>query len=540
MSTSYNLADLFELIVDTVPDKEALVCGNTRHTFAQLDARANQLAHVFAARGIGAGDHIGLHLFNSAEFCEVMLAAMKIRAVPININYRYVAGELAYLFDNADLVALVHQREFGPVVADAAARVSTLKHFFYVEDGSGGILAGLDAVNLEAVIETGSPERDFETRSPKDHYLIYTGGTTGMPRGVVWEHDQLLFAGLQGANPGDDDITSPEQLGEILAAGREPMHIQPAAPLIHGAAQFATWIAWFTGGKVVLSTGRSFDARENARLIGVEGTHVINLVGDAMAAPFAKVLLEEGAEWDTSTVIAVSSAGAILSRHIKEELEKALPYAMILNNLGASETGHQGTAIDMGDGGRPRFFMIGDSTKVLDDDLNLVEPGSGIIGRIARRGPMPIGYYKDPEKTARTFFIDRDGTRWVIPGDLGIPEDDGTITLLGRGAICINTGGEKVFPEEVEEALKSHPGVEDAVVVGIPDERWGERVTALVQLEDGVDLDTVLQHCRTKVAGYKTPRQMWAVRRVHRHPSGKPEYAWAKDTAIELSGTEGS
>jgi len=528
----FNIADLLECVVDTVPERTAVVCGDRRLSYAELDAQANRLAHHLLAQGIGSGDHVGMHLHNSVEYIVGMLATLKIRAVPININYRYVEEELKYLFDNADLVAVIHQKSFSAVVSAAAAQLPRLETFIHVEDGSEA-LKSHPSVDFEAALAAGKEERGFGPRSSDDQYIIYTGGTTGMPRGVMWRHEDLFFAGLQGGRPGGESIERPEELAEVLREGGG-LNIHPAAPLIHGAAQLASWICMFAGGTVGLVPGRSFDPESSCRLISDEEMNVINLVGDAMARPFAEEL--DRGDYDTSMLVALSSAGAILSDVVKDLLEENLPDAMILNNYGSSETGHQGTAISR-KGGQPRFFMHGDCTTVLDDEMKRVEAGSGVIGKLARTGNIPLGYYGDPEKTARTFPV-VDGVRYVIPGDMALLEEDGSVTLLGRGAVCINTGGEKVYPEEVEEAFKSHPAVMDVVVVGIPDERWGERVTALVELRQGVEaeLSSLEEHVRGKVAGYKTPRQIHVIPSVERHPSGKPDYRWARETSIELCG----
>jgi acyl-CoA synthetase (AMP-forming)/AMP-acid ligase II len=534
----FNIADLIESVTDALPENRALIVGDEAWTYADLEAQANRFASFLRARGVEAGDHVGLHMYNGAPFVVAMLGTLKLRAVPININYRYVEHELRYLFDNADLSVLVYQQGLGDLVAGALDAIPQRKLVLACEDDSGAPLVD-GAVPLSEALAAGNPARDFGARSGKDRYIIYTGGTTGMPRGVIWEQEDLIFAGLQGANPGDEPLASPEALGDLLRAGRDPLHIHPAAPLIHGSAQFASWISMFTGGAVGLVAGRSFDPVATCKLIAEHGMNVINLVGDAMAIPLADELARHS--YGTDSVVAVASAGAILSDSTKEALERVLPNAMILNNFGASETGHQGTAVS-GTGGRPRFYMHGENTAVLDEDLEPVAAGSGQIGMLARKGHVPVGYYGDEEKTARTFKVDRHGTRWVLPGDLATLEEDGCITLLGRGAVCINTGGEKVFPEEVEEALKAHEDVLDAVVVGVPDPRWGERVAAVVQLrpERSVAIDAVLGHCRERVAGYKVPRVVHLVEAIDRHPSGKPDYRWAKELVLARSTEPGS
>jgi acyl-CoA synthetase (AMP-forming)/AMP-acid ligase II len=517
-----------------VPDRTALVAGSRRLTYAELDERTDRLASALASRGIGKDDHVGLQLYNDAPFVESMIAAFKLRAVPININYRYVGEELRFLYENADLKAVVFQRELGPLVGEVAPGVKTIHTLVSVEDGSGAppVKGGVDYETLLAAPTRGS----FGPRSGEDLYVIYTGGTTGMPRGVMWRHQDVFYAGLQGGNPGGTPLESAEQVAPNAAKQSMPMTILPAAPLIHGAAQWATWIAMLAGGKVVLSPGRSFDPHAVCRAVAAERVTTITLVGDAMARPLVHALRELGGSIDMSSLFVISSAGAILSETVRDELQALLPHTMILNSFGASETGHQGTVMPMSPAtpGRPSFFMDATNT-VIDEEGRPVVPGSGTIGRLARRGYLPVGYYKDPAKTAAT-FLEIDGVRWVVPGDLATVDENGQIVIFGRGAVCINSGGEKVFPEEVEVTLKAHPAVEDAVVVGVPDERWGERVAAVVQPRPGaeaLDLAALESHCRGRIAGYKVPRLLRVVDRVVRHPSGKPDYRWAKQAVLE-------
>ena len=528
----FNIADMFESVVGVCHDRVALVCGEQRLTYGELNEKANRLASFLQGRGVGTGSHVGLHLYNSAEFIIGMTAALKLRAVPINVNYRYVADELRYIFEDANLVALVTQSAFTPEVGDASTGNSMLNTFVHVTDETGD--AHVDgSVEFWSALESADPNPTFEPRSGDDLYIIYTGGTTGMPKGVMWRHEDIFFAGLQGGRPGGEHVERPEEVAEFAASPLNALNIHPAAPLIHGAAQLASWICMNTGGRLVLVQGRSFVPEITAKAIGDDGINVINLVGDAMARPLAEVILADPARYDVSGLVALSSAGAILSDSVKEQLQAALPDTMVLNNFGASETGHQGTAIDMGDG-KLRFFMHGDATMVVDDDMKPVAVGE--TGWIARKGHVPLGYYRDEEKTKKTFAT-IDGQRYVVPGDRGILEEE-TIILLGRGSICINTGGEKVFPEEVEEALKGHAAVMDAIVVGLPDEKWGQRVSALVLLRDGHSCseEEIGAHCRSKVAGYKTPRSWFFVETLNRQPSGKPDYRWAKAKALELDG----
>ena len=529
-----NIADLFESLVDTIGDRTALVCGERRLTFRDLEERSNRLAHFLAARGVGSGDHVGLYLFNCAEFLEAMLAAFKLRAVPININYRYVSDELRYMFDNADLVALVHQRAFAPLLADIVPQYAALHTLVQVDDDSVHNAGALDTTPLEKAMREGVPTRDFGERSGEDLYIIYTGGTTGMPKGVMWRHEDVLYAGLQGGNPGGEPISSAEQLAEIAKRNDPAMTTMPVAPFIHGAAQWAAIIGWFGGGKVVVIPGKSLDPKRVWTAVERERVNVMTIVGDAMARPLAAELHAPGATYDLSSLVVIGSAGAVFSETVKAELREKLPTTMFIDSFGSTESGHTGSMAQTrsaSDSGHPRFLMSANVT-VLDDQRKPVVPGSGAIGLLARKGRLPLGYYKDPKKTAETFW-EIDGERWVVPGDLATIEADGMITVFGRGAVCINSGGEKIFPEEIEEVLKAHPAIEDAVVVGVPDERWGQRVAAVVQPRPGasVTLAEVETHCRKHVAGYKVPRLLEVVDAISRQPSGKPDYKWAREVA---------
>ena len=533
MGVSFNLADLFELVADAVPDREAIVCGDRRLTYRELDERSNRLAHYLADAGVRPGDHVGLYLYNCAEYIEASLAAYKIRTVPININYRYVEEELSYLFDNADLVALIHHAEFAPRIAAVAPKLAKLRTFIAVDDGSGADRSATGSVEYQAVLAGSSAVRRFPERSGDDHYVLYTGGTTGMPKGVIWRQEDIFFAAMMGGNPMGPPPETPEQVAE-RAAGRAPVVMLPAAPLMHGAAQWAAFINLYGGGKVVLAPGKKFDPALVWRLVEQENVNSVAIVGDAMARPLAEGL--DSVTYDLSSLRVIGSGGAIFSEPVKEQLKAKLPGVMMMDSFGASEGGYQGSHVGRGAGGTAPRFRADETTAVFDESMRRMEPGSGKAGMLARTGRIPLGYYKDAEKTARTFPV-IDGQRWALPGDMAIVEADGTITLLGRGSNCINSGGEKIFPEEVESALRSHPAVFDAIVVGVPDEKWGERVAAVVQPRQGEPptLDELSAHCRTKVAGYKVPRELHLVEEVVRQPSGKPDYRWAKSVATGAS-----
>ena len=543
-ATRYNFADMFEAMVDEVPDRTAVVVGTGRRTYAQLEARVNRLAHHLEEAGIEPGQHVGIYAYNSLEWVESMLALHKIRAVPVNVNYRYVEGELRYLFDNADLVAVVVQREFAPRVAAIIEELPLLRHVVVIDDGSSAELGGLTVggrtmIEFEAALAAASPAREFAERSADDIHIIYTGGTTGMPKGVMWRQEDIFFALCGGIDAySNTRMEKPSVLVQRVRDGATPVTLFTAAPLMHGAGQVATIRSVISGDTAVLMP--KFDAEEAWRTVAREKTNTLMITGDAMARPLADSLVELKDELDLSSLFAVSSSAAIFSQSIKDQFMDLMPNIVVVDSVGATETGMNGIKVaqhhEKSHGG-PATVQPSLDSIVVDDDLNQVVPGSGQIGRVARTGNIPLGYYKDPERTAQVFF-ERDGVRYSIPGDFAKVEADGQVTLLGRGSIVINTGGEKVFPEEVEGVLKAHPDVFDVLVVGVADDRWGERVTAVIQPRAGKDLtvESLVEHCRTQIASYKAPKQIFVVDEIVRGPSGKPDYPWAKEYARERAG----
>lgn len=531
----YNLADLFENAVDTYPDREYLVADGKRCTYAEMDARANQLAHHLAAAGVKPGDHVGIYGYNSTEWVEALWAVFKVRAVWININYRYVADELAYIFDNADLKALVFQREFAPLVKQVRDSMPMMKHMVMIEDGSGADTSGLEFVDYEQALAAESSARDFGPRSPDDHYILYTGGTTGMPKGVIWRHEDVFFALGGGIDQiTHEPVTSPEQ---IVERGKDmQLCFLPVAPLMHGATQWAAMSGAFEGRKTVLMA--KFSAEEVWRLVEEEKVNGIMITGDAMARPLIESFPTAGKDRDLSSFFLLVSSAAVFSSSVKDEYFAAFPNLMITDSIGASESGGNGTLmVEPGKtsmkGGGPTV-KPGPGTVVLDEEtMTPLAPGTGKKGKVARAGYIPIGYFKDEKKTAETFVTGADGIRYSMPGDYALLEADGMITLLGRGSVSINSGGEKIYPEEVESAVKSHPDVYDCIVVGVPDERWGKRVAAVIQVREGatVTLESVQDHCRKHIAGYKVPREMHLQDKIERAPSGKPDYRWATSVA---------
>jgi acyl-CoA synthetase (AMP-forming)/AMP-acid ligase II len=527
----FNLADLFEAVTRTVPDAEALVCGgsdgiSTRRTYAELDARADRLAHGLAALGVGRDDFVGLHLHNGPEFIEAMLALYKLRAVPINVNYRYVADELRYLATDADLRAIVTEPDPAPLIESIRAELPGLAPPIVTGPGYEQLLAA----QPDGPVEVGR-------RSADDLYVLYTGGTTGRPKGVVWRHRDIYFASLGGRGTpsrGVPMLTVPEQIVDRVRGGDPIMRRLPLCPLIHGGAMWVALQALLTGGAVVLDTDRHFDPVAGLDLLAAERVALTMVIGDATARPLADALSAEPGRWNLSALQVIASGGAVLSAGVKAQLAGALPDTTIVDTFGASETGGQGRLSRTTGDGRVRL-VTDEFNAVLDDDLRPV--GAGEVGRLARRGWIPLGYHGDPVKTAATFPV-VGGVRWSVPGDLAQLEDDGTITLLGRGSTSINTGGEKVFPEEVENVLKAHPAVFDALVVGVPDARLGEQVTGvIVQRPDQrrpTDTD-LADHCRESLSGCKVPRRWVWVEVCERLPSGKPDYRWARSAVLGAS-----
>ncbi|MFC4910343.1 acyl-CoA synthetase [Actinomadura gamaensis] len=516
----FNHADLFEGVSDAIGDRVAVVCGDRRLTYAELDAHANRLAHHLRAAGVGPRQHVAIQLYNGIEYAAAILAALKIRAVPINVNYRYVEDELRYVYRDSDSVALVYDAEFDDRVAATLPDAPELRHLIAVGDSA---IEG--AVRYEDAVAAQPGTRDFPARSADDTYIIYTGGTTGMPKGVMWGMESMLRAFWNPTFPPPD---KPEDVVE-LARSSGPMVMMPIAPLMHGAAQQATFISWCMGATVVYT--RRFEPADVWRTIERERVNSLTITGDAMAIPLADELARGG--YDTSSLLAFVSTGAILTGTVRDRIAALLPNTMILDRFGSTESGSTAEAVA---GSSPekglRFHPDVPDIAVLDDALKPVQPGSGVIGQLARTGHIARGYYNDPEKTART-FPEAEGRRWLLTGDIATVEADGTIAVFGRGSQAINTGGEKVFPEEVEAVLKGHPDVYDAVVTGIPDERWGSRVAAVVQAVPGAtpDRDGLDAHCRKHLSGYKVPRTYAFVPEMKRSPAGKADYRWAREIA---------
>ncbi|MDP3968121.1 MAG: acyl-CoA synthetase [Nocardioides sp.] len=537
-----NIADLFEHAVDAAPGNRALKVGDRTVTYAELEADANRLAHYLSGQGVEAGDHVAIYAKNSIEHVVAVLAVVKIRAVNINVNYRYVEGELNYLFENADVVAVLHERTYAPMVAACFPKHEKLQHAVVIPD----VLEPDDASDVSSyggvlwadALAGQSAERDFPERSNDDLHIIYTGGTTGFPKGVMWRHEdfwRVLGGGIDFMT--GEPLSEFDQSEQAKQDGR--MVTFPLSPLMHGGAQAGLLMHLFAGHLTILEP--KFDPVRTWEIIEREGVQLIFMTGDAMARPLIEAWeakAESGTPYQCDNLLAISSSAAIFSPPVKERWMKAFPNSFFTDSIGASETGFQGTGLQDANniGTDGPLVALGPSSVVLDDDNRPMDLASNIgkIGRLGRGGHVPVGYYKDEKKSAQT-FLEIDGQRVSVPGDFARIEADDKVTLLGRGSNCVNTGGEKVYPEEVEMAIKRHPAVYDTLVVGIPDEKYGQSVAAVVELREGaaVELEELREYLRGYLSGYKLPRSLTFVDQIPRNATGKAQYPRAKELALE-------
>ncbi|MFC3231342.1 acyl-CoA synthetase [Marinibaculum pumilum] len=525
----WNYGDLFDRVAETVaPGQPALVHGDRSTSWAELTARSNNLARALAADGAQSGAKIAFYLRNHPAYLEGLVAAFKARQVHVNVNYRYTADEVRYILDNSDAETVVFGREFAPVVTQIAAALPQVRRWLMVEDGAAAEPPAC-AGRFEDLATGGDGAPLRIARSPDDLFFIYTGGTTGMPKGVMWRQDALRRALLNPAVTPEIPVDLEDHLRILRAAGSGPVNL-PACPLMHGTGLLTGLSALVGGGTVVTLPSPRFDPQELWQAVERHAVEQIVIVGDAFARPMLQALDAAPGQYDLAKVAAIISSGTMWSLPVKQGLLRHLPQASLLDSFGSSEAVGFGLSIMTADGAiETARFEIGDQVRVFDPDGREVAPGSGEVGMTARAGPIPEGYYKDPAKTEAVFRT-IDGVRYAIPGDFCTVGADGTITLLGRGSGCINTAGEKVFPEEVEEVLKLHPDVVDALVVGIPDETWGQAVTAVAELRPGAVFseDQMRRHVRDSLAGYKTPKRLFAVPRMFRAPNGKADYAGAR------------
>ncbi|HEX4905172.1 MAG TPA: AMP-binding protein [Acidimicrobiales bacterium] len=489
-----NLGDRFLAAAAAAPDREAVVVVGdepVRLTYAALRARVERLATVLHGRGVRAGDRVGVLLANGNEHLEVLLASFLLRAVPVNLGLRDHPDEQRAVLDASRASLLVHEPDVDPLLTTALARGDA----------------------YEAALAGASPASPAEGRSGEDEYVLYTGGTTGRPKGVRWRHDDLYRGALAPA-------------GDEVLGGRG-VRCLPASPFAHGTGQWMALRSLLHGGTVVCRRDRSFDPEATLDAVDAEAVSFLVVVGDAFALPLAERVAASPGRWSLASLTTMLSGGAPLSPSVTRRLLSLLPTMLVVDGFGASETGGHGQMVSVAGAvvdGPPRF--------VVDDETAVLEPDDDGLGWLARRGAIPLGYDGDPEATART-FPEIDGVRWALTGDRARREEDGTVTVLGRGATTINTGGHKVQPEEVERCLRSHPAVADVVVVGVPDDRFGERIAAVVAPRHDArpTLESLRRHCDRVLAGYKAPRHLVVVDRVHRSSAGKPDYAWARQIA---------
>ncbi|WP_430335531.1 acyl-CoA synthetase [Rhodococcus sp. ACT016] len=531
----FNLADVFESVAAAVPDRVALTYEDQHLTYASLNAEANRTAHMLTRAGVRPGDHVSLFLKNSIEHVTSVLGLIKIRAVPINVNYRYTPSELEYIFTNSDsAVVVVELPEHQRTLAELLDNCPLIRTVIVIGDPVEELHAAAAARSI--TVAAFSDARDlpataeFPARSGDDVYVLYTGGTTGYPKGVMWRHDDFFRKPLSGGNPYGDDAR--QDLAEVAAAAKEfpDLAFLIAAPLMHGAALYSLFTFFTLGARVVLM--RDFDPKKVVEAIEKERLQVILIVGDGMGLPLVDEMERRNGEVDLSSLFSITSGGAIWSVGVRERMLAVKPELLLRDNFGASESGNDG-AFTVDEDGNLRM-PPSPNMVLVDESLEEIAPGTDQIGYIARIGNVPLGYYKDEDKTARTFPTRADGTRISILGDMGRVEADGTIVFLGRGSQCINTGGEKVFAEEVEAALHGHPSIADALVVPKPDERMGQQVAAVIATYPDapeLTLDEVQEHCRKTLAGYKIPRAIVLVDQVKRTPAGKADYRWATSVA---------
>lgn len=547
----FNLASVHEAIAAAIPDRECIVFRDRRLTWAQVTDRTRRLANALASAGLGARaegrtglgghesheDHLAIYLHNGNEYLESMIGAFKARVGPINVNYRYVADELRYLLDNSRAQAIVYHSSFAETLAEVLPDLPELRTLLQVSDDStNDLLPG--AMWYEDALADASPDLPAAAAgwSPDDLYILYTGGTTGMPKGVLWrQHD--IFMSVMGGRVAEVPHPSMESVVEAAKAGT--MRVLPAAPFMHGAGHWIAFLAMNGGNTVVIQdVVDRLDPRDILSVIERERVSFLQIVGDAFARP----ILDEmrTGNYDLSSLFIILSGGAALNSTLKEAFLEVLPNAMIIDGMGSSEGGGQATQVATKGGDTSTgHFMPGANSCIVKDDLSgVIEKPSAEVGWWATFGTVPLGYFGDADKTAATFPV-IDGVRYSVPGDKAHWRDDGTIELLGRDSVTINSGGEKIFAEEVEAALGHHPDVYDVVVCGRPSEQWGSEVVAIVQLREGVDRGSI-EESLERVAGehiarYKIPKTFVFVELIVRSPAGKPDYRWAKATAAAFS-----
>ncbi len=526
-ATNWHFADIYEAIAEAVPDRAAIIYGDQTVSWRSFDQRANALGHDMAEAGLGAQSKVAVYAPNRPEYIEAYHAAQKISAWPFNVNYRYGPEEIAYLLDNADTEAVVFDMRFADVVDELRARFDHVKRWYAIGDSCPEWATPFESVASSERIDA---PRSPEGRSGTDVVLVYTGGTTGMPKGVMWQQTDLFQAMGAGGNAlmGIPPITSVTDAAAGVLSRPDGPVVMLACPLMHATALSNAYSTLMIGGTVVLLPGEKFDAPGLWETVDRTQTESLVIVGDAFARPLLAELDAQPDRWSLDSLKVIHSAGVMWSREVKEGLFAHLRSdAMMVDVFGSSEAAAMGSSVSTKDDvAETASFMVGALAQVISETGGFVVPGSGEVGLAAFGGPMPVGYYQDEKKSAETFRT-IEGKRWSVPGDFATVEVDGSMKLLGRGSVCINTGGEKVFVEEVEEVLKLHDQVHDAVCVGIPHERFGETVCAVVERAASaasVANEALIAHVKTRLAGYKAPRDVVVVDTIGRAPSGKVDY----------------
>ncbi len=540
-----NMADMWEAVADQLGDEPALIHGEQVQSYREFDTCAARLAAGLAAHGVGVGTKVAMFVYNCNEYLDTCFAAMKLRAVPVNVNYRYLADELHYLLENADAEALIFHGALAERVQAVRERLPKLKLLIQVATTDADrvpLLPGAHAFDDFVAAYEPAPRI---ARQADDLIFLYTGGTTGLPKGVMWRHSDLFRVLSQSYQAIGEVPSTPAETGAIAKRMRDGGVSGPllaAAPLMHGMAWFTSMGRVLTGSTVVSLTKRSFDAHELWQLVEQHRVAMCVIVGDAFARPMVRGLEEaeaNGKPYDISSLMVVVSGGVMWTPIYKKAfLDRGVP--MLIDGLGSSEATGMGMMISTaGSDLETAKFQLNPTTRVFTEDGRALQPGSTETGllAVAAESGIPLGYYKDDSKTAAT-FKEIDGTRYSFPGDWARVEADGSITLLGRGSVCINSGGEKIFPEEVEEVVKLHPAVEDCTVVGVPDDKWGEVIVAVVACSGGATLEAaeLIAAARARISAYKTPKHIVFVERVMRSPAGKADYRWAKETAAKALG----
>ncbi|MGE0583871.1 MAG: AMP-binding protein [Flavobacteriaceae bacterium] len=527
----WNFADIYDVVAKEIPDSVALVQGDRKLVWRDLDRRATSIAAFLIAAGLKRQANVTQYLYNCTDYLESIVATFKGAFVPMNTNFRYGPEELTYLWTNGDVEAVIFHGTFVPVIEQMREKVPAVKAWLWVDDGSGPCPDWATPYEEAAAFEAKENWRPWGV-SGDDILLLYTGGTTGMPKGVMWRQDDL-FIRLNTEN-GDDYPPEPDVdflRQHIAKNGRA--HLS-AGPLMHGAGLLTCFMTLSRGGKISHLTERNFNPVDLLDTIDRDQVASLMWIGDAFARPVLDTLEANPGRWDLSSLRTIISSGVVFSAEVKEGILKHIPKAAIADVFGSSETMSLGRSITMKDKKtKTASFKAKPTTRVIDENDRDIVPGSGEKGLLAIGGRQPIGYYKEPEKTAAV-FRQIGGERYVVPGDWATIDADGTITLIGRGSECINTGGEKVFPEEVEVVLKRHDSVFDAVVVGVPNLRFGQSIVAVVQPKKGqtVNGEALIEHVKSQISGYKAPRRVLQVDEIKRGPNGKADLTAIREYAI--------